>query len=107
MFGFSGFFAESALALVTVLLGLHVFKRLLERLRDFAERLRDAEHLFWVPVFSIAEHGPCQDRDLAAKGDGGFFLASLLLATDAVVDTFSPWVITKRCPSALDKNRSR
>ena len=106
MIGFTGFLAESALALVAVLLGLHVFKRLLERLRDFAERLRDAEHLFRVPVFSVAEHGPSQDCNLAAKGDGGFFLTCLLLATDAVVDTFGPCVVTKRCPSALDKNRT-
>lgn len=106
MVGFSGFLAETALALVAVLFGLHVFERFFERLRDFAERLRDAEHLFWVPVFSIAEHSPCQDRDLAAKGDGGFFLAGLLLATDAVVDPFGPWVVTERRPSALDKNRT-
>ena len=30
-----------------------------------------------------------------------------MLATDAVVDTFCPWVISKRRPSTLDKNRSR
>ena len=87
MIGFTGFLAESALALVAVLLGLHVFKRLLERLRDFAERLRDAEHLFRVPVFSIAEHSPRQDCDLAAKGDGGLFLASLPELFDGYNDT--------------------
>ena len=106
MFGFSGFLAQSALALVTVLFGLHVFERFSERLRGFAERLRDAEHLFWVPVFFIAEHRPSQDCDLAAKGDGGFFLASLLLAADTVVHAFGPWVVTQRCPGAFDKNRT-
>ena len=69
-------------------------------------RLRDTEHLFRIPVFSIAEQGPGQDRDLAAKSDGGFLLASLLLAADSVVDTFCPWVVTQRRLSAYDKNRA-
>ena len=104
--GFSGFLAKSALALVAVLLGLHVFERFFERLRDFAVRLRDAEHLFRVPVLSIAEHRPSHDRDLATKGDSGFFLASLLLAADTVVHAFGPWVVAQRCPGALDKYRT-
>ena len=95
MFGFSGFLAESALALIAVLLGLHGFERFFERLRNFAERLGDAKHLFWVPVFFISKHGPSQHRDLATEGDSGFFLACLLLATDAVIDTFGPGVVTK------------
>ena len=106
MFSLSCLLAKSTLTLVAVLLWLHVLECILESFRSLAIRFSDAEHLLWIPVFSIAEQGPSQHGDLASQCDSGLFLACLLLAADAVVNFFGPWVVAERCPSAFDENRT-
>ena len=72
-----------------------------------AKRLGDFEHLLGVPIFLVSQQGPGQDGDLSGQSNGGLLLASLLLARDAVINTFRPSVVTQRHPGTFDKNRSR
>ncbi len=58
------------------------------------------------PYTVQTEQGPSQHGDLGSQSDSGFLLACLLLATDAVVNFFGPWVVAERCPCAFDENRT-
>ncbi len=64
------------------------------------------DHLLRVPILFISEHRPGDHGDLASQRDSRFLLASLLFATDPLVDTFGPRVVPQRGPSTFDQDRT-
>lgn len=81
-------------------------KRLFKFSFHLPERFSDLNHTRRRPVFLITQHGPSEHGDLSSQCHCGFLLASLLIAADAVVDSLGPFVVSKRSPRALDKDRS-
>ncbi len=79
-------------ALVSVLFGFHARKRFLECC-GICIRFRHSNHLLSVPVFPSRSIAQAITASLRAKATAALLLASLLLATDPLVDSFGPRVV--------------